>query len=117
MENIGFLLILFLMVFMVWNIYSNFKRQKAQIQAAQTMQSNLRPGDEIMTRAGVYGTITSTDLEERKARVEIAPGTVITISLDAVATVVEALDSAPDAPANSQTKTGEDSTDSDYDLN
>ena len=65
------------------------------MQATQTMQENLRAGDEIMTRAGLYGTIVSTDHENRKALVEIAEGTIITISLDAVATVVDVAEEEP----------------------
>ena len=82
-------------LFMIWSIYSGTKRQKAQMQATQTMQENLRAGDEIMTRAGLYGTIVSTDRENRKALVEIAEGTIITISLDAVATVVDVAEEEP----------------------
>ena len=82
-------------LFMIWSIYSGTKRQKAQMQATQTMQENLRAGDEIMTRAGLYGTIVSTDHENRKALVEIAEGTIITISLDAVATVVDVAEEEP----------------------
>ena len=82
-------------LFMIWSIYSGTKRQKAQMQATQTMQENLRAGDEIMTRAGLYGTIVSTDHENRKALVEIAEGSIITISLDAVATVVDVAEEEP----------------------
>lgn len=87
--DITMILLAVFVLFMIWSIYSGTKRQKAQMQATQTMQENLRAGDEIMTRAGLYGTIVSTDHENRKALVEIAEGTIITISLDAVATVVD----------------------------
>ena len=87
--DITMILLAVFVLFMIWSIYSGTKRQKAQMQATQTMQENLRAGDEIMTRAGLYGTIVSTDRENRKALVEIAEGTIITISLDAVATVVD----------------------------
>jgi len=93
--DITMILLAVFVLFMIWSIYSGTKRQKAQMQATQTMQENLRAGDEIMTRAGLYGTIVSTDHENRKALVEIAEGTIITISLDAVATVVDVAEEEP----------------------
>lgn len=96
--------VLALLVF--WMIFSGARRQKAQMQAARTMQENLRPGDQIMTRAGLYGKVDSVDLEERKARIKIAKKTVVTISLDAVATVVEA--AADVAPADTDKTAQED---------
>ena len=93
--DITMILLAVFLLFMIWSIYSGTKRQKAQMQATQTMQENLRAGDEIMTRAGLYGTIVSTDHENRKALVEIAEGTIITISLDAVATVVDVAEEEP----------------------
>lgn len=93
--DITMILLAVFVLFMIWSIYSGTKRQKAQMQATQTMQENLRAGDEIMTRAGLYGTIVSTDHENRKALVEIAEGTIITISLDAVATVVDVVEEEP----------------------
>lgn len=93
--DITMILLAVFVLFMIWSIYSGTKRQKAQMQATQTMQENLRTGDEIMTRAGLYGTIVSTDHENRKALVEIAEGTIITISLDAVATVVDVAEEEP----------------------
>ena len=93
--DITMILLAVFVLFMIWSIYSGTKRQKAQMQATQTMQENLRAGDEIMTRAGLYGTIVSTDRENRKALVEIAEGTIITISLDAVATVVDVVEEEP----------------------
>ena len=93
--DITMILLAVFVLFMIWSIYSGTKRQKAQMQATQTMQENLRAGDESMTRAGLYGTIVSTDHENRKALVEIAEGTIITISLDAVATVVDVAEEEP----------------------
>lgn len=93
--DITMILLAVFVLFMIWSIYSGTKRQKAQMQATQTMQENLRAGDEIMTRAGLYGTIVSTGHENRKALVEIAEGTIITISLDAVATVVDVAEEEP----------------------
>ena len=64
--DITMILLAVFVLFMIWSIYSGTKRQKAQMQATQTMQENLRAGDEIMTRAGLYGTIVSTDHETVK---------------------------------------------------
>ena len=101
--DITMILLAVFVLFMIWSIYSGTKRQKAQMQATQTMQENLRAGDEIMTRAGLYGTIVSTDHENRKALVEIAEGTIITISLDAVATAVEAKEEVAESTESKDT--------------
>jgi len=59
------------------------KRQQAQAQ----MSSTLVPGAEIMTTAGVFGTVVTVSDEE--VGIEIAPGVVMRILPAAVARVVQ----------------------------
>jgi preprotein translocase subunit YajC len=58
-------------------------RQKKQAE----MMAALAPGTEIMTTAGVYGTIVSMD--DENAEIAIAPGVVIKVVKAAIGRVVE----------------------------
>jgi preprotein translocase subunit YajC len=49
--------------------------QRAQRQRQQQLQSALDVGDEVVTIAGIYGTITDIDEDGDSVTVEIAPGT------------------------------------------
>ena len=46
--------------------------QKRRVQMQQAVVASLRPGDEVITTAGIYGTIVSVD--DDVLTVEIAPG-------------------------------------------
>jgi preprotein translocase subunit YajC len=56
------------------------QRRRAQMQ----MQSELDVGDEIVTTAGIYGTITEIDDDYGIVTVEVAPNTEIRFSKAAV---------------------------------
>jgi len=74
-------------------------RQKKQAE----MMAALAPGTEIMTTAGVFGTIVSMD--DENAEIEIAPGVVIRVVKAAIGRVVEpepALPPMDDAPADDE---------------
>jgi preprotein translocase subunit YajC len=49
--------------------------QRAQRQRQQQLQSALDVGDEVVTIAGIFGTITDIDEDDDSVTVEIAPGT------------------------------------------
>lgn len=53
------------------------RRQKKAMQATINLHDSLAVGDEIMTTAGLYGTITA--VSDSKVDVEIAPGVVVTM--------------------------------------
>jgi preprotein translocase subunit YajC len=53
------------------------RSQKRKVQQQQALQREAQVGDEIMTTAGIYGTIVSEDEDEGTVMVEIAPGTTI----------------------------------------
>jgi preprotein translocase subunit YajC len=57
------------------------RRQRAH----RAMQDDIDEGDEIITAGGIHGTVRETGEDE--LRVEIAPGTVVTLDRRAVAAV------------------------------
>jgi preprotein translocase subunit YajC len=57
------------------------RRQRAH----RAMQDEIDEGDEIITAGGIHGTVRKTG--EVELRVEIAPGTVVTLDRRAVAAV------------------------------
>lgn len=56
--------------------------QKRRVQLQQAVVASLRPGDEIITSAGIYGTVLSVD--DDVLSVEIAPGVVLRMVRQAV---------------------------------
>jgi preprotein translocase subunit YajC len=58
------------------------QRRRAQME----MQSSIEVGDEIVTTAGIYGTITEIDDDYGIVTLEIAPNTEIRLARAAVAT-------------------------------
>ena len=78
--DVNSLMMILVVVFAGFLIYSSFRRQKRQFQALRDMIASLKPGDEVMTRGGLYGKIVSVDAEAQKVKLEIAQGTVITIN-------------------------------------
>ena len=57
------------------------QRRKAQMQ----MQNELELGDEVVTTAGIYGTITEIDDEYGIVTLEVAPGMEVRFARAAVA--------------------------------
>ncbi len=60
--------------------------QSARRKAAAALQASLAPGQRVMTTAGVFGTITAVDSET--VHLEVAPGVVIEILIQAIGRVV-----------------------------
>ena len=58
------------------------QRRRAQME----LQAGVEVGDEIVTTAGIYGTITEIDDDYGIVSLEVAPGTEIRIARAAVAT-------------------------------
>jgi preprotein translocase subunit YajC len=72
------------------------RRRRAQHEA---MQDAVEAGDEIITAGGLHGTVT--EIGEQTARVEIAPGILITLDRRAIAAVATEIEADPgeDDPA------------------
>lgn len=82
------ILLAVLMVFM-WR--SNKKRTQQQ----QEMRSNLRPGAEVMTQSGIYGTIVDLDEENHVATIESSPGTLLRVHSSTIANIVPTAEDVP----------------------
>jgi preprotein translocase subunit YajC len=67
--------ILLLMLAMPVVLFIMMRSQKKKATAQQQRQQSAGVGDEIMTTAGIFGTIVDEDEEEGTVWVEIAPGT------------------------------------------
>lgn len=91
MTLIMFGLIAVLIVFMIRN---GRKRQ----QAAQEMQSKLRPGAEVMLQSGIYGTVEEVDEAENRVTVRSGTSTLV-VHRNAVGQIIAPADS-PEAPAD-----------------
>ncbi len=62
--------------------------QQRRARETQAMQSQLGPGDEVMTGSGIYGTVTEVDTDAGTVGLEIAPEVVVTIARGAVSRVI-----------------------------
>jgi len=72
-------LTLFLPLIIIMGAFMFFasRRQKKAMQATINLHDSLAVGDEIMTTAGMFGTITG--VTDSKVEVELAPGLVVTM--------------------------------------
>lgn len=77
------LILLGIMLFLMWR--GGKQRQKMM----QDMRTKLVPGAEVMTQAGIFGTLVAIDEDTNVATLEVSPGTTIRVHSQTVATVVE----------------------------
>jgi len=78
-----------MLVAMVLLLWLPMRRQKKAMAQMKQKQSTMMPGTDVMTNFGLYGTVRAIDRDANKAVLEIAPGTVVTVHLQTVTTVVE----------------------------
>jgi preprotein translocase subunit YajC len=69
---------------MFWFMSRAQRKQRARVA---DLQSRLTPGQEVMTGAGIYGRVIDT--EGDRARIEVAPGVVLTVAKQAVTRAVD----------------------------
>ena len=76
MDQTLLLLILILAMggFMFWAQWRARRRYQQRMEELQV-------GDQVVTIGGIYGTLTALDREANEARLEIAPGVEIRLSL------------------------------------
>ena len=84
----GGFLILIVLFGAVWLLFVIPARRRRTSHAA--MQDSVGVGDEIITAGGLHGTVTA--FEGDTAKVEIAPGVVVTLDRRAVAAVAREVD-------------------------
>lgn len=77
--------------------FSFRKARKAQKEQTQ-MRTDLTPGVEVMTGAGLFGHVVAVDRDRQRVTLEVAPGTTMDVHLQVIAQIVD-----PDSVAASGT--------------
>lgn len=90
----GMLPMLLPFVILVPILFMNFRRSKKEQEA----RGKLKKGDRVVTQAGLLGELV--DLDDRVAKVKIAPGTTVQV----LASTVSPFDAAPAAKAEGASK-------------
>ncbi|MFM2412341.1 MAG: preprotein translocase subunit YajC [Actinomycetota bacterium] len=75
-------IIIVMVVFMI----RNSRKQK---QAREELNNKVTKGANVMTTAGIYGTVVSVDDDENEIVIESTPGTVLRMHRQSVASIVE----------------------------
>jgi preprotein translocase subunit YajC len=65
-----------------------FRNGRKRQRDASAMSTGLRPGAEIMTASGIYGTVTAIDEAENKITLRTGPTSEITVHRQAVGRIV-----------------------------
>ncbi len=78
------LLILILAMGVIWVAF--IRPQKRRQQAQREMLNKIEPGAEVLTAAGIYGTVTEADGDE--IHVQIADGVVVKVARRAIGAVI-----------------------------
>jgi len=94
-------MLIILIVLFALMIFMMFRNKKKAAAAQEEKKAQLVPGAEIMTTAGIYGTVLSVNTETNRVEVQVAPGQVITFDVRAISQFVTAADEAPsESPAD-----------------
>ncbi|PZQ91528.1 MAG: preprotein translocase subunit YajC [Leifsonia xyli] len=104
MPDLTLVLLAGLLVVMIFFTWRSSRKRKAD---AESMQSKLVPGAEIMTQHGIFGTLISLDDEKNEAIIETTPGTKLRVHRQTISRVVdpEELESADDDLASDDADT------------
>ena len=94
MSSGGFLLLL-LILGAIWVMFVLPARRKQRSHAE--MQDSVTVGDEIITAGGLHAVVR--EVEDDRLRVELAPGTVVTLDRRAVAAVAREVEVEVEAAA------------------
>jgi preprotein translocase subunit YajC len=68
-------------IFIAWRFFIRPRSQQAQKQRA--LLQELEPGDEVLTGAGIFGTVVS--VQDDRVTIETAPGTYLTVLRSTIA--------------------------------
>src|SRR5215475_4978728 len=69
----AFTLLIFIVPFALLFLF--MRNQQKRVRQQQALQQSAEVGDEVLTTAGIFGTIIDEDEDEGTVTVEIAPGT------------------------------------------
>ncbi len=75
-----------LLVVMIFFTWRSSRKRKAE---AETMQTKLVPGAEIMTQHGIFGTLISLDDDKNEAIIETTPGTNLRVHRQTIVRVID----------------------------
>jgi len=102
------------------------RRSRKAMKTQQEQRASLQPGMNVMTTFGLYGTIVEIDHDDNKAVMELSPGHLATVHLQAIGQVVEetdveelpesdiTIDDIPDYPEQAATDTKDPEYGSEY---
>jgi preprotein translocase subunit YajC len=79
------------------------RRRRAQHEA---MQDSVEAGDDIITAGGLHGAVK--EIDDETARVEIAPGVVVTLDRRAIAAVASEIEVEPEEDEHEDPAAGTD---------
>jgi preprotein translocase subunit YajC len=83
--NPMFILIAGIFIFMLYTLLVSRPQQKAQERKREEAISSLAKGDQVVTTAGIHGTVESMDKEKGVVNVTVAPKVTIRFSKTAIA--------------------------------
>ncbi|TFI48377.1 preprotein translocase subunit YajC, partial [Micrococcus endophyticus] len=95
----GSMLMLIAFAMLAVMLFLSFRKGKKVQQQQAEMRSTLAPGVEVMTGAGIFGTVVSVDAENHRVTIETAPGTRMDVHLQGVTNVVEPTAAAAATPS------------------
>ena len=98
----GPFLIILILLGAIWVLLVVPARRRRTAHAA--MQDSVEVGDEIITAGGLHGTVT--EIEDDRARVEIAPSVIVTLDRRAIAAVATEIEVEVDPEAEPKTDSG-----------
>lgn len=93
--------LLLIVAFVAFFYFLAIRPQRRRQQEMQKLQSSLKPGDEIITLSGMYGTVTEVE-EGGTVLIEVSEDTEVRISAASIGQVVSghAIPGSTDAPAS-----------------
>ena len=92
----GSLITLLIFVVPFGLLFLFMRNQQKRVRQQQALQQAAEVGDEVLTTAGIFGTIVDEDEDEGTVTVEIAPGTRIRMVRSGIARRLTEDDSAYD---------------------
>lgn len=98
------LIFLAVMVLFVWGFM--ILPQQRRVKRHNELVASIQPGDELLTTAGIYGTVT--DVFDDDIFLEVSPGVEIRIASAAVASKIDFEDDGDDDSADDDTSEGDD---------
>ncbi|HEY8590404.1 MAG TPA: preprotein translocase subunit YajC [Naasia sp.] len=79
------LIMLAVLALLIFFMFRNSRKRQRDVQA---MHERTRPGVEVMTNFGLFGTIVAIDDEENKVQLETGPGTILTVHRQTIAKII-----------------------------